>query len=124
MPWATRLATSVVIAAFVCLANSQEAGDKVILNSSNAASFPIHPSGTDSRYFRSPNGTTGVVQSIQPQTGWLEITAPAGQRGLSKGPIENWSGHGKRWPVLRQIEHAAKGSLFTNPSTTDNAATT
>ncbi len=58
---------------FFCNASAQQAGDPVILTSSNISGVPVHPSDGNNSYVRWPNGTAAVVTAVSTQTSWRQV---------------------------------------------------
>ena len=52
---------------------AQRVGDAVILESKNPRGVPVHPAPGDNRYVRWANGTTGTIEEIDDETGWIRV---------------------------------------------------
>ena len=52
---------------------AQQVGDTVILESTNARGVPVHRAAGDNSYVRWANGTTGTIEEIDDETGWMRV---------------------------------------------------
>ena len=73
--------TVVLLTALPLIVSAQEPGDRVVMRSTNAAGVPVHPADGDRRFVRWPNGSTGIVQEVGTERGWLRVTAADGDEG-------------------------------------------
>jgi len=53
----------------------QEVGDRVLLESTNAAGVPVHPGPDDNSYVRWTNGTVAEVSSTSSPRSWIQVEA-------------------------------------------------
>lgn len=64
-----------------CFLFGQQVDDPVLLQSSNPQGVPVHPAAGDRSFVRWANGTTGIVRTMDPTTGWFEVESSNGSRG-------------------------------------------
>lgn len=69
-----RLAAALVLVLPLTLP-AQQPGDRVLLESSNVRGVPVHPAPGDNSFVRWENGSEGVVQSMDQETGWYLVAS-------------------------------------------------
>jgi endonuclease/exonuclease/phosphatase family metal-dependent hydrolase len=67
--------------AFLAPVAGQQAGDRVVMESENAAGVPVHPGDGVMEYVRWPNGTVGVVLTVGTTRGWIHVETAAADEG-------------------------------------------